>query len=161
MQEGGAGRFVGPPYLIRLFFSAIFSPGRNATLLLQRANRKTTDHKSDSARSRDKYTTRRWLRRPGTGAPDPGLPIHPSLLASPHPEGAFNHNIPRAGKEGRQASLFLPGRKAKNPAHLQAECFLSMTATERLASLRPLIFETKRQSSQVLLCLSRREYALA
>lgn len=65
------------------------------------------------------------------------------------------------GRRGDRASLFLPGRKAKIPVTIQAECFLSMTATERLPSLRPLIFETKRQSSQLSLCFSRREYALA
>jgi hypothetical protein len=36
-----------------------------------------------------------------------------------------------------------------------------MTAVERLALLRPLIFETKWQSSQLSMCFSRREYALA
>ena len=65
------------------------------------------------------------------------------------------------GRTGNQEVFVLPGSQAKNPVPIQAECFLSMTATERLASLRPLIFETKWQSSQLSLCFSRREYALA
>jgi len=146
-----------------LFFDpATFSLRRNARLHPPRAHRKTISRRWGSGLLRDNYMAHRWVRRPGTGAQDPEPPTHPILQASPHPEAAFNHNIRRAGKDGRPGRLFfLPGSQVRNPSTIQAECFLSMTATERLASLRALIFETKRQSSQLSLCFSRRKYALA
>jgi hypothetical protein len=103
----------------------------------------------------------RWAKRLGTGAQGLGPPIHPILQASVYAEAALTKTS-RAGKDAKPERLFvLPGSWARSSVTIQAEFFLSMTATERLASLRPLIFETKRQSSQSSLCFSRREYALA
>lgn len=77
-----------------------FSPGRNATLLPRRGRRKTTCGRWGSARSRGNYTSH-WKRRPGTGAPSPEWQTRPSLQASLDPTATFNHNIRRAGKQGR------------------------------------------------------------
>lgn len=105
----------------------------NARLRPPRVHRRTISCTSGSALLRDNYMTHRWVTRLGTNARGLGLPIHSILQASAHPETALT-KISRAGKDAKPVRLFaLPGSQVRSSVTIRAECFLSMTATERLA----------------------------
>ena len=61
----------------------------NAKLFPQRVHRRTIACRSGSALLLDNHTAHRWVTHLGTGARDLGLPIHPILQASAHPEAAL------------------------------------------------------------------------